>query len=175
MYVHFNTLVFNTWQLSFVHNCSHYNELYLAGLCPPEAQVYVDWQVLYCYRIRTRKRQIRRPGSLGLAGLLKGLAVPWLHFDISFLIRYLIRVEEMRQSLRIIEQSLNKMPEGEIKIDDNKVSPPKRAEMKVGGATVVASPNIWRYSIYIYRQIQASSLIAIVEKWVARYWFSPEP
>jgi len=40
-------------------------------------------------------------------------------------------VEEMRQSLRIILQCLNKMPEGEIKVDDAKISPPKRAEMKV--------------------------------------------
>ena len=38
----------------------------------------------------------------------------------------------MRQSLRIILQCLNKMPPGEIKVDDDKVSPPKRAEMKVG-------------------------------------------
>uniref|UniRef100_A0A663EP73 NADH dehydrogenase [ubiquinone] iron-sulfur protein 2, mitochondrial n=1 Tax=Aquila chrysaetos chrysaetos TaxID=223781 RepID=A0A663EP73_AQUCH len=44
--------------------------------------------------------------------------------------RYLCRVEEMRQSLRIILQCLNKMPEGEIKVDDAKISPPKRAEMK---------------------------------------------
>ena len=45
--------------------------------------------------------------------------------------RYLCRVEEMRQSLRIIHQCLNNMPEGEIKVDDNKISPPRRAEMKV--------------------------------------------
>ncbi|KDR20480.1 NADH dehydrogenase [ubiquinone] iron-sulfur protein 2, mitochondrial [Zootermopsis nevadensis] len=44
--------------------------------------------------------------------------------------RYLCRVEEMRQSLKIIEQCLNKMPPGEIKTDDMKVSPPSRAEMK---------------------------------------------
>nr|XP_002741098.1 PREDICTED: NADH dehydrogenase [ubiquinone] iron-sulfur protein 2, mitochondrial-like [Saccoglossus kowalevskii] len=44
--------------------------------------------------------------------------------------RYLCRVEEMRQSLRIILQCLNEMPEGEIKIDDNKITPPSRAEMK---------------------------------------------
>uniref|UniRef100_A0A8C4WZI3 NADH dehydrogenase [ubiquinone] iron-sulfur protein 2, mitochondrial n=1 Tax=Eptatretus burgeri TaxID=7764 RepID=A0A8C4WZI3_EPTBU len=44
--------------------------------------------------------------------------------------RYLIRVEEMRQSLRIINQCLNRMPEGEIKVDDAKISPPKRSEMK---------------------------------------------
>jgi NADH dehydrogenase (ubiquinone) Fe-S protein 2 len=40
-------------------------------------------------------------------------------------------MEEMRESLKIIEQCLNKMPPGEIRSDDNKVVPPKRAEMKV--------------------------------------------
>lgn len=45
--------------------------------------------------------------------------------------RYLCRMEEMRQSLRIIEQCLNKMPIGEVRTDDHKVVPPKRAEMKV--------------------------------------------
>ncbi|BFZ25612.1 hypothetical protein BsWGS_28651 [Bradybaena similaris] len=44
--------------------------------------------------------------------------------------RYLIRMEEMRQSMRIIEQCINKMPPGEVKVDDNKVTPPRRAEMK---------------------------------------------
>ncbi|XP_050302513.1 NADH-ubiquinone oxidoreductase 49 kDa subunit [Anthonomus grandis grandis] len=44
--------------------------------------------------------------------------------------RYLCRMEEMRQSLRIIEQCLNKMPPGEIKTDDAKVTPPSRHEMK---------------------------------------------
>ncbi|UXI20578.1 FGGY carbohydrate kinase domain-containing protein [Sarcoptes scabiei] len=44
--------------------------------------------------------------------------------------RYLCRMHEMRQSIRIINQALNKMPAGEIKVDDNKIVPPKRAEMK---------------------------------------------
>jgi len=44
--------------------------------------------------------------------------------------RYLIRMEEMRQSLRIMLEALNKMPPGEVKVDDHKVVPPKRAEMK---------------------------------------------
>ncbi|RZF47184.1 hypothetical protein LSTR_LSTR004893 [Laodelphax striatellus] len=44
--------------------------------------------------------------------------------------RYLCRVHEMRQSLRIIEQCLNQMPPGEIKTDDAKIAPPSREEMK---------------------------------------------
>lgn len=36
----------------------------------------------------------------------------------------------MRQSLNIIQQCLNNMPVGEIKIDDNKIVPPSRTEMK---------------------------------------------
>nr|YP_009647139.1 NADH dehydrogenase subunit 7 [Chloropicon maureeniae]QBX98813.1 NADH dehydrogenase subunit 7 [Chloropicon maureeniae] len=44
--------------------------------------------------------------------------------------RYLIRVEEMRQSLRIISQCLNVIPEGPVQSDDYKISPPSRSEMK---------------------------------------------
>ena len=44
--------------------------------------------------------------------------------------RYLCRVEEMRQSLHIIHQCANNLPEGPIKIDDRKVTPPPRALMK---------------------------------------------
>uniref|UniRef100_A0A1B0CDK6 Complex I-49kD n=1 Tax=Lutzomyia longipalpis TaxID=7200 RepID=A0A1B0CDK6_LUTLO len=44
--------------------------------------------------------------------------------------RYLCRIEEMRQSLRIIEQCLNQMPPGEVRTDDAKIVPPSRAEMK---------------------------------------------
>uniref|UniRef100_A0AAY5K205 NADH dehydrogenase [ubiquinone] iron-sulfur protein 2, mitochondrial n=1 Tax=Esox lucius TaxID=8010 RepID=A0AAY5K205_ESOLU len=51
--------------------------------------------------------------------------------------RYLCRVEEMRQCLRIMVQALNKMPEGEIKVDDNKVAPPKRSEMKMSMESLI--------------------------------------
>lgn len=44
--------------------------------------------------------------------------------------RYLCRVEEMRQSLRLIMQTLNEMPNGSIKTDDRKLTPPSRAQMK---------------------------------------------
>ncbi len=44
--------------------------------------------------------------------------------------RFMVRVEEVRQSARIMKQCLQDMPEGPIATDDRKVAPPKRAEMK---------------------------------------------
>ena len=44
--------------------------------------------------------------------------------------RYLVRIAEMRQSVYIIQQCLEKMQPGEIKINDRKFSAPQRKEMK---------------------------------------------
>ena len=44
--------------------------------------------------------------------------------------RYLVRVEEMRQSLSIMKQCIEKMPSGPVLSEDGKVSPPRRGEMK---------------------------------------------
>ncbi|MDG1690648.1 MAG: NADH-quinone oxidoreductase subunit D [Alphaproteobacteria bacterium] len=44
--------------------------------------------------------------------------------------RYLCRVEEMRQSIRIMKQCLANMPTGPVSSQDGKVVPPKRGEMK---------------------------------------------
>ncbi len=44
--------------------------------------------------------------------------------------RYLVRVEEMRQSLKIIKQCLEKMPSGPVRVNDRKVLAPPRSEMK---------------------------------------------
>ena len=44
--------------------------------------------------------------------------------------RYLMRLVEMRESLKIIKQCLAKMKPGPVKVEDRKFSPPKRAEMK---------------------------------------------
>jgi len=51
--------------------------------------------------------------------------------------RYLIRVEEMRQSLRIIMQCLNKMPTGMIKSNDRKITPPSRSQMKASMESLI--------------------------------------
>ena len=44
--------------------------------------------------------------------------------------RFMVRVEEVRQSAKIMKQCLAEMPEGPVASDDRKVVPPKRAEMK---------------------------------------------
>jgi len=44
--------------------------------------------------------------------------------------RYLMRMEEMREATKIMKQCIEKMPDGPASSTDNKVVPPKRAEMK---------------------------------------------
>jgi NADH-quinone oxidoreductase subunit D len=44
--------------------------------------------------------------------------------------RYVMRMEEMRQSTRIMRQCIEKMPSGPVVSTDNKVTPPRRGEMK---------------------------------------------
>ncbi|NQV98247.1 MAG: NADH-quinone oxidoreductase subunit D [Rhodospirillales bacterium] len=44
--------------------------------------------------------------------------------------RYVVRILEMRESLKIIHQCLDKMPGGPCKVDDQKITPPSRAAMK---------------------------------------------
>ncbi|KAH9466661.1 hypothetical protein MJO28_000722 [Puccinia striiformis f. sp. tritici] len=88
--------------------------------------------------------------NYGFSGvMLRGSGVPWdirkshpydaydqVEFDVPVgkngdcYDRYLCRTEEFRQSLRIIHQCLNKIPAGQIKVDDYKLTPPPRASMK---------------------------------------------
>lgn len=86
----------------------------------------------------------------GFSGpMLRGSGVPWdlrksqpydVYADMDFDVpigksgdcydRYLIRVVEMYESLKIIKQACENIPQGPIKTEDRKVSPPPRAEMK---------------------------------------------
>jgi NADH dehydrogenase (ubiquinone) Fe-S protein 2 len=87
---------------------------------------------------------------LGFSGvMLRGSGIPWdlrktqpyevydlLNFNIPVgtngdcYDRYLIRIQEMRESISIIHQCLNNMPEGDIKVNDFKVTPPSRLQLK---------------------------------------------
>ena len=44
--------------------------------------------------------------------------------------RYLCRIEEMRESVKIIKQCLKNIPKGPIKTEDGKISPPPKRELK---------------------------------------------
>lgn len=44
--------------------------------------------------------------------------------------RYMCRLEEMRQSIRIVKQCIANMPSGPVKTADPKIAPPSRADMK---------------------------------------------
>ncbi len=44
--------------------------------------------------------------------------------------RYLVRMYEMRESVKIMRQALKEMPDGLVRADDRRVSPPPREEMK---------------------------------------------
>lgn len=44
--------------------------------------------------------------------------------------RYLVRIYEMRESIKIIKQCIEKLPEGPFKTDDPRISTPEREEMK---------------------------------------------
>lgn len=44
--------------------------------------------------------------------------------------RYLVRIIEMKQSLKIISQCINKIPLGLVKTDDSKIAPPTKTEIK---------------------------------------------
>lgn len=88
--------------------------------------------------------------ALGFSGpMLRGSNVPWdlrksqpyevydeLEFDVAVgkngdcFDRYLLRIEEMKQSVHLIRQCLDKMPGGEVLNEDHKFTPPRRSDMK---------------------------------------------
>jgi NADH-quinone oxidoreductase subunit D len=57
--------------------------------------------------------------------------------------RYLVRVEEMRQSVRIIEQALDKMPYGPVRDNNRKYVPPPRSEIGVSMEALIHHFKLW--------------------------------
>jgi len=99
----------------------------------------------------------KRAVDWGFSGvMIRGSGIPWdlrktqpyeIYPEIEFAVpvgnrgdcydRYLIRVEEMRQSLVIIQQVLKLMPEGPIKNTNTKLTAPSRSEMKTSMEAVI--------------------------------------
>lgn len=63
--------------------------------------------------------------------------------------RYLIRIFEMRESLKLITQCLNDIPYGPIKTNDNKFTPPTRAELKQSMESLIHHFKIYTQSFTI--------------------------
>ncbi len=93
----------------------------------------------------------------GFSGvMLRGSGIPWdlrktqpyeIYKDLSFSIpvgtggdcydRYIVRVEEMRQSIKIILECIQKIPSGPIKSSDTKISMPSRVDLKKSMEAVI--------------------------------------
>ena len=93
----------------------------------------------------------------GFSGvMLRGSGLPWdlrktqpyeIYSELDFVVpvgnsgdcydRYLIRIEEMRQSLNILNQAIKLIKEGPIKSTNYKLNPPSRSEMKVSMEAVI--------------------------------------
>lgn len=74
--------------------------------------------------------------------------------------RYKVRMQEMRQSLRIIEQVLNNMPDGPVNIDNRKIVPPPRAELGRSMEAVIHHFKLWTEGFnaptgYVYQSVES--------------------
>jgi NADH-quinone oxidoreductase subunit D len=61
--------------------------------------------------------------------------------------RYLVRVSEMRQSVRICRQALDRMPSGAVQTSDRKVMPPPREELAKSMEAVIHHFKLWTEGI----------------------------
>ena len=57
--------------------------------------------------------------------------------------RYIVRMREMRESLRIVEQALNKLPKGPFRSNNRKFVPPPRAELGTSMEAVIHHFKLW--------------------------------
>ncbi|HNK62709.1 MAG TPA: NADH dehydrogenase (quinone) subunit D [Anaerolineales bacterium] len=57
--------------------------------------------------------------------------------------RYLVRIQELRESLKIVEQALNKLPMGPVRSDNRKFVPPPRSEIGVSMESLIHHFKLW--------------------------------
>jgi NADH-quinone oxidoreductase subunit D len=65
------------------------------------------------------------------------------HTDSDTYARYLVRMEEMRQSLSIVEQALDKLPYGPVRSNNRKYVPPPRSELGTSMEAVIHHFKLW--------------------------------
>ncbi len=129
----------------------------IGKFCETFPQVIVDFETLLTNNRIFRQRTVD-VGTIsaedaydwGFTGpCLRGSGVPWdlrraqpyeCYEELDFQIpvgkngdcfdRYLVRIEEMHQSVKIMQQCIEKMPGGPVYVQNTKITPPKRGEMK---------------------------------------------
>jgi NADH-quinone oxidoreductase subunit D len=74
--------------------------------------------------------------------------------------RYLVRVEEMRQSLAIVRQALDKLPGGPVSSNNRKFVPPPRSEIGVSMEALIHHFKLWTEGFpappeYVYAAIES--------------------
>jgi len=57
--------------------------------------------------------------------------------------RYLVRIQELRESLKIVEQALNKLPLGPVRSDNRKFVPPPRSEIGTSMEALIHHFKLW--------------------------------
>ena len=65
--------------------------------------------------------------------------------------RYLVRVEEIRQSLKIIKQCLSKLPKGDVISQNTKMVPPKRSEMKGSMESLIHHFKLYTEGVHVHK------------------------
>jgi len=121
----------------------------------------------------------RQAIDLGLSGvLLRGSGIPWdlrkdepyeIYDKLNLIIptgvngdcydRYLIRLFEMRESLKLIQQCLSNIPSGLVKVEDNKISPPLKKHMRTSMEALIHHFKLFSEGIHI----PAGSVYSCVE------------
>jgi NADH-quinone oxidoreductase subunit D len=69
-------------------------------------------------------------------------------------------MDEFWQSMRIIEQALDKLPDGPVNIDDRKIVPPPRSELGRSMEAVIHHFKLWTEGFdapegYVYQRVES--------------------
>ena len=65
------------------------------------------------------------------------------HTDGDVYARYLVRMQEFRESLKIIQQALDSLPSGPVQSDNRKYVPPPRSELGVSMEALIHHFKLW--------------------------------